>query len=224
MARTSETITNQEVQAYTTWCNKHHAFFQGQEGVDNGNFVRDYFLKTWGEDITEANLDKALPYIRPHLKFKSDAYLKLEQAANGMTLQEAEIFDAWMSRQRLESPDSDQGKENVTNIPSWLRKRNMEITGRNLDLALQNVICNGHLGHTPLVWKRVKTKKQEREMSDAEIATWRSRAEGAVVRTPSGLVINGKTEEVQKIVVNGADGKIDWKQTALKRELAASRR
>ena len=97
--RTSVEITNQEVAAYTAFCRNHHVFFEGEEGVGNGNFVRDYFLKTWGEDITEANLDKALPYMRPHLKFKSEAYLKLEQAANGMTPQEAEIFDAWMSRQ-----------------------------------------------------------------------------------------------------------------------------
>jgi hypothetical protein len=148
--RTSETINNQEVQAYQSWCSKHYVFLEGAEGTDNGNFVRDYFLKTWGEDITEANLDKALPYIRPHLKFKSDAYLKLEQAANGMTPQEADIFDAWLSRQRLESPASDQGKENATNLLTWLRERNLEIIGRNLDVALQNIINNGHLGHAPL--------------------------------------------------------------------------
>jgi hypothetical protein len=221
--RTSETINNQEVQAYKSWCSKHHVFLEGQEGVDTANFVRDYFLKTWGEDITEVNLDKALPYIRPHLKFKSDAYLKLEQAANGMTPQEADIFDAWVSRQQLESPVSDQGKENATNIICWLRKRNMEITGHNLNLALQNIINNGHLGHGPLVWKRTEVKKQERELSAVEIATWRSRAEGACVRTPSGLVLRTKTEEIQKIVANGADGQIDWRATALARERAAAR-
>jgi hypothetical protein len=221
--RTSEAITNQEVQAYTTWCNKHHVFFQGEEGVGNGNFVRDYFLKTWDEEITEANLDKALPYIRPHLKFKSEALVKLENAANGMTPQEADIVDAWMSRQGLESLASDRGKENATNILSWLRERNLEIVSRNLDVALQNIINNGHLGHAPLVWKRIAVKKQEREMSDAEIATWRSRAEGACVRTPSGLILRTKTEEIQKIVVNGADGKVNWKATAQAREIAAAR-
>ena len=97
----------------------------------------------------------------------------------------------------------------------------MEITGHNLNLALQNVISSGHLGHAPLVWKRIAVKKQEREMSDAELATWRSRAESARVETPSGLVLQGKTAEVQKIVVNGADGKIDWKATAMAREVAA---
>jgi len=99
----------------------------------------------------------------------------------------------------------------------------MEITGHNLNLALQNVISSGHLGHAPLVWKRIAVKKQEREMSDAEIATWRSRAESARVETPSGLIVRGKTEEVQKIMVNGADGKIDWKATAQAREIAAAR-
>src|SRR6476620_5918320 len=113
-------------------------------------------------------------------------------------------------------------QENATNILSWLRKRNMEITGHKLNLALQNVISSGHLGHAPLVWKRIAVKKQEREMSDAEIATWRSRAESARVETPSGLVLRGKTEVVQKIMMNGADGKIDWKATAQAREIAAA--
>jgi hypothetical protein len=140
-----------------------------------------------------------------------------------MTPQEAEIFDAWLSRQRLESSDSDQGKENATNILIWLRERNMEITGRNLTLALQNIISSGHLGHAPLVWKCIAVKKQERETSDAELATWRSRAESARVETPAGLVLRGKTEEVQKIMVNDTDGKIDWKATAQAREIAAAR-
>ena len=99
----------------------------------------------------------------------------------------------------------------------------MEITGGNLNLALQNIICNGHLGHAPLACKRIAVKKQEREMSDMEVATSRSRAEGARVETPSGLVFRGKTEEVQKIAVNSANGKIDWKATAQARERAAAR-
>jgi hypothetical protein len=53
--------------------------------------------------LTEANLDKALPYIRPHLRFKSNVLVKLENAADGITLQKAEIFDAWMSRQQSSS-------------------------------------------------------------------------------------------------------------------------
>jgi len=60
-------------------------------------------------------------------------------------------------------------------------------------------------------------------MSDAEIATWRSRAESARVETPSGLIVRGKTEEVQKITLNDASGKIDWKATAQAREIAAAR-
>jgi hypothetical protein len=59
-------------------------------------------------------------------------------------------------------------------------------------------------------------------MSDAEIATWRSRAEGTRAETPSGLFLSGKTAEIQSIVVNGDDGRIDWRQTAIKREQAAA--
>jgi hypothetical protein len=77
--------------------------------------------------------------------------------------------------------------------------------------------------HENLPADRQMVKKQEREISDAEIATWRSRAESARVETPSGLVVRGKTEEVQKIMVNGADGRIDWKATAQARERTAAR-
>jgi hypothetical protein len=92
--------------------------------------------------------------MRPFVKFKSSALVKLEKAANSMTTQEADVFDAWVGRQRLEGLESDKGKENATNILSWLRERNLEIINRNLDLAVQNIICNGHL-HAPLVWKRI---------------------------------------------------------------------
>jgi hypothetical protein len=57
----------------------------------------------------------------------------------------------------------------------------------------------------------------------ARRSSWRSRAEGARIETPSGLVLQGKTAEVLKIVVNRDDGKTDWKATAQAREIAAAR-
>jgi hypothetical protein len=48
------------------------------------------------------------------------------------------------------------------------------------------------------------------------------RAEGVQVRTPSGLVHGSKTAIVREIVVNGPDGKPDWKRTAIAREKAAA--
>jgi hypothetical protein len=223
--RQSATITPEEVKVYGQFCAKHHVFLDGQWGVDNANFVPDYFLTTWQQDLTEANLAAALPHIRPYLKFKTEAEVKLDKASDGMTEKETQIFNAWVQRQRLMQPlDGEQGIENAENIISWVREKNFDFSSKSFDLALSNIINNGHYGHAQLHWKPVQVEKQEREVSDAEIATYRSRAEGVVVRTPSGLVINGKTEKVQSIVVNGADGKIDWKATAQKRELAASGR
>jgi hypothetical protein len=159
------------------------------------------------------------------LKFKTEAEVKLDKATDSMTEKEVQVFNAWIQRQRLMQPlDGEQGIENAENIISWEKRKNFDFSSKSFDLALSNIINNGHYGHAQLHWKPVEVKKQEREVSDAEIATYRSRAEGVVVRTPSGLVINGKTEKVQSIVVNGADGKIDWKATDQKRELAASGR
>jgi hypothetical protein len=220
MARTNETITNEEGLAWHQWCAKHSVI---PTDPDNTKVVAEYFQEIWKEDVTEANLDLAFPQLRARLKCYTPSEAAYQKLTAKMTEAEKQTVTQWFNRQRLVQ-DGDLGFQNKENLVSWLKEKNMEVSGRNFDLALSNIINKGHYGHPILAWKSVEVKKQEREVSDAEIATWRSRAEGVVVRTPSGLVINGKTEEVRKIVVNGADGKIDWKQTALKRELAASRR
>jgi hypothetical protein len=177
-----------------------------------------------GVQWTRENLDKALVQLRPHLKFyESSAQAAHGQFSNQLSESDRNTVDAWLKTQGRLVADGDDGLRNRMNIVTWLQEKNMPISTHNLSLALSNIVNRGHLGHPPLVWKKVEQKKQEREVSNAEIATWRSRAEGARVTTPSGLVLRTKTEEIQKIVVNGADGKIDWKATAQARELAASR-
>jgi len=223
MARTSATITDAEVAAYRQFCFKHHVISDGsQDDVDNANFIRDFFLRQWQHDINETTLEAALPKIRPFLKFHSPLQTKVFELVDGMMASERSVFNAWLERQRLVA-DGDSGLQNFVNVASWMCEKGWEITATSLDRALGNIVNSGHLGHPPLVWKKVEQKKEEREMSDAEIATWKSRAEGACARTPSGLVLRTKTEQIQQIVVNGPDGKTDWKATAQARELAASR-
>jgi hypothetical protein len=222
--RTSQTVTDVEIRAYADFCAKHHIIHDNSKNdEDNANFILDYFLNKWNADITQANLSVALPKIREYLNFYTPTEAAYQKLAAQMTEAEKQTVHQWFSRQRL-AQDGDTGLQNQTNLVSWLKEKNFEVTSRNLDLALSNVISKGHFGHPILAWKSVEPKKQEREVSDAEIATWRSRAEGVVVRTPSGLVINGKTEEVRRIVVNGEDGTVDWRLTAQARELAASRK
>jgi hypothetical protein len=220
MARTHEVITNEEGLIYHQWCQKYGVI---ADDDSNAEVVARYFQETWQQDVTEANLDSAFPLLKSHLKFCTLSEAAYQKLTAKMTEAEKQIVTQWFTRQRLVQ-DGDLGFQNKENLVSWLKEKNMEVSGRNLDLALSNIIKKGHYGHPILAWKSVEVKKQEREVSDAEIATWRSRAEGVVVRTPSGLVINGKTEEVRKIVVNGEDGKIDWRLTAQARELAASRK
>jgi hypothetical protein len=136
-----------------------------------------------------------------------------------MTEAEKQIVTQWFYRQRLVQ-DGDFGFQNKENLVSWLKEKNMEVSGRNLDLALSNIINNGHYGQAQLHWKQAPVNKEQRELSDNEIATWRSRAEGARAETPSGLVLQGKAAQIQSIVVVGENGKTDWKATAIARERA----
>jgi hypothetical protein len=161
-----------------------------------------------------------LVQLRPYLKFyESSAQTAHGQFSNQSSESDRNTVDAWSRTQGRLVTEGDDGLRNKMNIVGWLLEKNMPINTHNLSLALSNIVNRGRLGHPPLVWKKVEQKKQEREVSNAKIATWRSRAEGARVSTPSGLVLRTKTEEIQKIEVNGSDGKIDWKATAQAREL-----
>jgi hypothetical protein len=99
---------------------------------------------------------------------------------------------------------------NATSIASYLIQQRLPV--QNLDTVLPRVVQS----RFPLIsQKRLQDsdRKSEREVSDAEIATWRSRAEGAVVRSPQGHILQTKTAAVQAIVVKNANGEVDWRQT-----------
>ncbi len=99
MARINNDIQQDEVRAYEKFCIAHNILLGGGHddvaSIENANLVRDYFTKTWNEVITAETLERALPALRPHLKFKSTARLEFEKA---MTAEpdRARQLDQWL--------------------------------------------------------------------------------------------------------------------------------
>src|SRR5437762_1380953 len=82
--RTSEQITQNEINAYKQFCAEQGVIHDGsQDDRHNADFILNYFQNTWKQDITEKNLEVAWDLIRPHLKLKSKARVEFEKVAAG---------------------------------------------------------------------------------------------------------------------------------------------
>ncbi len=109
-----------DVQAYGKFCITHGIINDGsQDDRHNADLVLNYFENTWKEVITAETLERALPALRPHLKFKSTARLEFEKA---MTAEpdRARQLDQWLQAhggkpgQLVNSLYTDDTYENMT--------------------------------------------------------------------------------------------------------------
>ena len=130
MARTSADITQAEVQAYVEFCQKHGIKLDGDDGVYNGEFVRNYFLTTWGADITSKTLTQAFPQLKPHLKLHTEEEIAFNDIYNTLTSAEKHAFAAckWpLGVIRNEF--------NGFVLLKWLKLHKFEVSERNLSFA-----------------------------------------------------------------------------------------
>lgn len=130
MARTAAEITQAEVQAYTDFCQQHGIKLDGEDGVHNGQFVREYFLKTWQADITPANLALALKQLRPHLKFHTENELEFSKIYNTLSAAEKQAFANWKWPFGVI-----QNEFNGFVLLKWLKVHRSEVTERSLSFA-----------------------------------------------------------------------------------------
>jgi hypothetical protein len=126
MARFSNDIQEHEVRSYEKFCIEQNIILDGsQAAIENANLVRDYFTQTWNEVITPETLEKALPQLRPHLKFKSKVQLEFEKLASQEPDRASEL-DRWLQTQGkpgqlVNSLYSDETYENLTLLLTTLR-------------------------------------------------------------------------------------------------------
>ena len=171
-------------------------------------------------------VDALLKYVESHRSefiWLTEARREFNRAAASMTPEQQQAFVNALKSRRL-IVDGDEGLQNFATVVSFYQNNHWPLDTTHIDKAVGNIAQSGRHQYKPLHWRKVETPKPVREIPNGEEQTWRSRAEGACVTTPSGLLNRTKTAEIQKIIVNGTDGKIDWKATAQAREVAAARR
>jgi hypothetical protein len=122
--RTSTTITQNEVDAYAKFCAEHNIVNDNsQADAANAELVVDYFLNTWKQDITEANLAAAFPQLKQHLKFHSKAETDLRKATISFDEANRKKFAEWFESQTFLVKEGEQGFENAANLMEELKGR-----------------------------------------------------------------------------------------------------
>src|SRR5258706_5678613 len=136
--RTNTSITQSEVAAYAQFCAENNIVHDGSPNDEhNSAFVLDYFTKTWGEDITEANLAQAFPQLRPHLKFHSKAEIELGKAATSFDDINRKKFLEWFEQQTFLVTEGEQGFQNAANILEELKGR--EVSKETIAAAIGRI-------------------------------------------------------------------------------------
>lgn len=116
MARTSEQqITQNEINAYAKFCAERGVIFDGIEGEQNAEFIGNYFVNVWKQDITEQNLNTAWEQLRPHVKLYSPAQAKYYKVAKQMP-ERANQLSNWLATQGKVGQLVNQGDEAFENL------------------------------------------------------------------------------------------------------------
>src|SRR5882724_9090788 len=94
--RSSETITQPEVDAFVKYAQETNLELEGTVGEKNGATIRDYFLDQYKEDINAQTLPLAVAQLKAagRLVFKSAAKAKYDLAVQGVTYDQYGKFSA----------------------------------------------------------------------------------------------------------------------------------
>jgi hypothetical protein len=138
MARTSETVTQQEIQSYVKFCKDYNVVnYDGrdQETLSNADFILHYFLEVWKQDMTEANFAQAFPQLKPHLKFySSPQHAEFTHIANE-NMHAAQQLSGWLATQGKAGQlanSGDDAYENLTLLLTELRYRREDVSSKTI--------------------------------------------------------------------------------------------
>jgi hypothetical protein len=133
-------------------------------GRNEGRVIRKFVRR----EIFKLRLDFFHRFGQLVEPFRTPSFERRGELSNHLTTDEHRVIDQWAAHQnRLVTHGAD-GAANKHNIVTWLQEKNMPITAANLSLALSNIVNSGHLGHAPLVWKRVEQKRDSCNNRDEE--------------------------------------------------------
>ncbi len=147
MARTSRTVTEQEVLAYVKFCKDNNIVnYDGKdpETLANAELVLNYFLEVWKQDMNEVNFAQAFPQLKPHLKFySSPQHAEYTHIANE-NIHAAQQLAAWLNTQGKPGQLANSGDDayaNLTLLLTELRNRRQDVSSTAIRDA-ENRIAN----------------------------------------------------------------------------------
>jgi hypothetical protein len=130
--RTSNQISDSEVQAYQEFCRENHIVTDGSEDSNfNADLVRDYFTVTWPNEISRTNLALAKAALMPHLRVYPPDALEFQAALAKLTPAEQQTFSDWVPPRGLVI-----NNRGLTAIVEWIKAHNFNLTKENLQLAV----------------------------------------------------------------------------------------
>jgi hypothetical protein len=143
--RTSTSLTQNEVDAYTQFAAENKIIADGDVGVKNANILCDPIINQ-DSDITPQKLLLSFSQVKSQLEFKSAAHLRADELAQKLSSTEVEAYRNWAARQSrwIGLDGSEEGFENCASLLGWMRGN--PVTEHNLDLALGNVVNNVQFG------------------------------------------------------------------------------
>jgi hypothetical protein len=239
MARTSEQITKNEINAYAKFCAERGVIHDGSDSdAQNSDFILNYFVNTRKEDITEQNLTTAWERIRPHLKFYAPNQQEANDLISKLSPEEQKVLGEWKGPRGLKPTH-----RAVAALLSWLGAHKFRLTKQNLDLAVgqQRVAPflewdesakprhapdprqhqddgTGFLGKNlnEPHWKRIQRERQEREAAEAKSGAVPSGNVREAQRRAEELRGNthSETEQLKKLFVTiPGTSEINWPST-----------
>jgi hypothetical protein len=151
MARSSETLTQKEIDTYQTFCREHNIIADESEaGLQNGEVIGTYVAITWNVDFTPETLKTALDMLRDRIVFYTPAQAEYKKVADENPAA-ANQLNAWFENQNILVKEGDFGLQNQTTLLTELRGR--EITKDAIAVAIERIkgpVSKFHAARRPL--------------------------------------------------------------------------
>ena len=143
--RTSPSLTEVEIQAFTKFAMDHDITTDGENGVRNADILCNPIVNG-DSDITPEALSTSFAKVNSQLKIKSATYKRADELASKLSPVEQATYKAWAARQKMliGLDGSEEGYQNVKSLLGWMRGN--PVTDHNLDLALPNITNNIQFG------------------------------------------------------------------------------
>jgi hypothetical protein len=143
--RTSPSLKEVEIQAFTKFAMDHDIITDGETGVRNADILCNPIING-DSDITPEALSTSFAKVNGQLKIKSATYKRADELASKLSPVEHATYKAWAARQKMliGIDGSEEGYQNVASLLGWMRGN--PVTEHNLDLALSNITNNIQFG------------------------------------------------------------------------------